>query len=123
MTETATRKAEEDCNNLDFFQGLTLLLRSSCIWIGYASGLPREDRMKRSIALWASLIIGFLAGSTRTASAVIGPVHLLNRASSEKWRYGAVVAVRVVVADRQNCRKAPRAFEGAITLRHKARWS
>jgi hypothetical protein len=71
MTGTATRKAEEDCNNLDFFYSLTLLLRSSCIWIGYASGLPREDRMKRSIALWASLVIGFLAGSTGTGSAVV----------------------------------------------------
>ncbi len=71
MTGTATRKAEEDCNNLDFFYSLTLLLRSSCIWIGYASGLPREDRMKRSIALWASLVIGFLAGSTGMGSAVV----------------------------------------------------
>jgi hypothetical protein len=31
MTGTATRKAEEDCNNLDFLHSPTLLLRSFCI--------------------------------------------------------------------------------------------
>ena len=38
---------------------------------------------------------------TRTTCDRIGPVHLLNRASFEKWRCGAVVAVRVAAADRQ----------------------
>ena len=34
-------------------------------------GWPREAKMERSIALSALLIIGFLAGSTGTASAVV----------------------------------------------------
>ena len=40
---------------------------------GLAKGLgwPREAKMKRSIALSASLLIGFLAGSTGTGSAVV----------------------------------------------------
>jgi hypothetical protein len=40
---------------------------------GWATGLgwPREAKMKRSIALLASLIFGFLAGSTGTGSAVV----------------------------------------------------
>src|SRR4029434_8518352 len=40
---------------------------------GLATGLawPREAKMERSIALSASLVIGFLAGSTGTGSAVV----------------------------------------------------
>ena len=62
MTGTATRKAEEDCNNLDFFHSLTLLLRSSCIWIGYASGLPRggqNEAINRVVGVASNWILSW----------------------------------------------------------------
>jgi hypothetical protein len=56
-------------------------------------------------------------GITPTICDRIGPVHLLNRASSEKYRYGAVAAVRVAAADRQIRARLPKGSELA-PLRH-----
>jgi hypothetical protein len=54
--------------------------------------------MKRSIALWASLIIGFLAGSTATGSAVV---------YCQYAGYPANSVVRVVVAPSDEPRRIP----------------
>jgi hypothetical protein len=59
--------------------------------IGYESGLRREAKMERSIALWASLIVGFLAGSTGSANAVTY-CHYADYPANCVVRPGAIVA-------------------------------
>lgn len=60
-----------------------------------------ESQLQLMLARAALLGRTYSIVITRTTCDRIGPVHLLNRASSEKWRYGAVVVVRVAAADRQ----------------------
>jgi len=60
-----------------------------------------ESHPQLTLARVALLGRTYSIGITRTTCDRIGPVHLLNRASSEKQHCGPVVAVRVIAADRQ----------------------
>src|SRR5204863_6849220 len=72
--------------------------------IGYGSGLPREAKMKRSIALPALLIVGFFAGSSGRVSAEV-------YCRSAGYPAGCAVRPGVVVAPTHHARRIPPAID------------